>query len=228
MIKLFFNIFLRDILLGLGSGGNTAMQITFLLVVASLFSFALGAEQTILAQVAAAIIWVSLLLSSLLSLQNLFESDDEDGSLQLLWMQGLAPEMLTLAKILAHTCSILLPMLIATPILSTMLYMPSDSLFLMLKCLPLVALLLSLIGALGASLTLGVRRATGLLSVLVLPFYIPILIFAVSSISSTDTDTQNEAFILLLASCTPRISSRKNSCIQRPAWAVIISCGSSS
>ncbi len=199
MIKVFFSICWRDIQLGFSRGGGGLLQFAFLLVVASLFSFALGAEQVLLEQISLAVIWVSLLLSSLLSLSRLFEEDDEDGSLQLLWMQGLMPEMLVFSKILAHWCVNLLPMLIAVPILAQMLFMPSEMLLQLLMVLPVVSLLLSLIGGLGASLTLGLRRAAGLLGLLVFPLYIPVLIFAVSAVSAAGAEVQQDALMVLLA-----------------------------
>lgn len=199
MIRLFFNIFWRDVCSGFGRGGNLVVQMGFVLMAASMFSFAVGAKQALLQEISVGVVWVSMLLGSLLSLPHLFEEDYEDGSLQLLWMQGLIPEGLVSAKIVAHICVNTVPFVILVPILAQMLYVPDVLIYNMLAVIPVFASLLGLIGAVGAALTLGLRRAGALLAVLVLPLYVPVLIFAVSAVTAVDVATQTDAFLLLVA-----------------------------
>lgn len=199
MIKIFLHIFLRDCWQMAVKSGAIFVQLGFLLVTASLFSFAVGADPLLLQQVSVAVVFVSLLLSSLLSHSKLFEEDFEDGSLQLLWMQSLPPELVVGAKFIAHWVANLIPMLCIVPLISAMFYMQEQWLAQMLLVLPLVMLLLTLIGGMGAALTLGLKRATGLLGLLIFPLYIPVLIFAVSAVSAVEAEVRGDALLMLFA-----------------------------
>lgn len=212
MMMLFLHILWRDIRQLLGVAGGLCVQLGFLAVTTSLFSFALGAKQALLQEISVAIMWVALLLGSLLSLSRLFEEDFEDGSLQLMWMQAIPGELVVLAKFLAHYISNLLPLMLLVPLLAQMLFMPPAQIYAIIWVLPLVMLLLTLIGGMGAALTLGVKRATGLMGLLVFPLYIPVLIFAVSAVTGEGEIQQTSigmlvAFVALILPIAPFLSS---------------------
>ena len=180
----FLEVVRRDLRLALRQGSDSLMVVTFFVLTVVLFPFGIGPEAGILERVAAGILWVTALLASMLSLDRLFQADYEDGSLELLLLTPAAPVVLVLAKVLAHWLTTGLPLLAAAPLLAVLLHMNADGLGILLLTLLLGTPILSLVGAIGAALVLGARRGGVLVSLLILPLYIPVLIFGVGAIDA--------------------------------------------
>lgn len=180
----FMDVVVRDLRLALRQGSDSVMVVTFFVLAVVLFPFGIGPELNILERVAAGVLWVSALLASMLSLDRLFQADYEDGSLELLSLTPTPLPVVVLAKIAAHWLTTGLPLIAAAPILAVLLNMNADGFAVLLASMALGTPILSLIGAVGAALVLGARRGGVLLSLLVLPLYVPVLIFGVGAIDA--------------------------------------------
>ncbi len=174
----------RDLRLSLASGGDSAMVVVFFVLAAILFPFGVGPESAVLTRIGSGVIWVTALLAVLLSVERLFLADYEDGSLELLALTPLPMEFLVLAKVAAHWLTTGLPLLVATPILGLLYHLPPAAFGPMILALMLGTPTLSLVGAIGSALTLGSRRGGVLLSLLVLPLYVPVLIFGTAVVDA--------------------------------------------
>ena len=174
----------RDLRLALRQGGDAAMVIAFFFLAVILFPLGVGPEIEILRRIAPGIVWVTALLAALLSLERLFLADYEDGSLEALALMPLPLEAQVLAKALAHWLTTGLPLTIVAPLLALLLHLDRAGYPALVAGMALGTPTLSLIGAIGAALTLGARRGGVLLSLLVLPLYIPVLIFGVAAVES--------------------------------------------
>jgi heme exporter protein B len=168
------------------------------LLVVSLFPFALGPQPEVLARIAPGVIWVALLLAGLLSLDTLFRGDLEDGSLEQLMLAPHPLSLLVGCKILVHWLSTALPLVLATPLLAALLYLPQEQLPVLLASLALGTPLLSLIGAVVVALTVGMRRSGMLLALLALPLYVPVLIFGAGSVMAAAQGLPFQGALLLL------------------------------
>jgi len=177
----FWRLIARDLRLALRQGLDTMTAVVFFVLAVVLFPFGVGPEPAVLARIAPGVIWVAALLASMLSLERLFQLDYEDGSLELLALAPLPLEAAVLAKITAHWLTTGLPLLAAAPLLAVLLHMDASGFLALVAALALGTPLLSLIGAIGAALVLGARRGGVLLSLLILPLYIPVLIFGVAA-----------------------------------------------
>jgi heme exporter protein B len=183
-MRSFLLIVSRDLQLATRIGGGGAMAVGFFVIAATLYPLALGPELSLLGRIAPGIIWVSALLACLLSLDRLFQADHEDGTLDLLLLDPLPLPLVILAKTLAHWLTTGLPLIIAAPVLALTLNLGADGFVTLLATMLLGTPSLSLLGAVGAALTVGIRRGGMLLTLLVLPLYIPLLIFAVSAMDA--------------------------------------------
>jgi len=188
----------RDLRLALRQGGDAAMVVAFFLLAVILFPLGVGPEPEILQRIAAGIIWVTALLAALLSLERLFQADYEDGSLDLLALMPLPLEAQVLAKALAHWLTTGLPLTIIAPVLGLLLHLDASGYGALVLGMALGTPSLSLIGAIGAALTLGARRGGVLLSLLVLPLYIPVLIFGVGAAEAAIAGLDARPHLLLL------------------------------
>ncbi len=184
MTQALVQLLLRDLRLALRQGSDVAVLVMFFVITVSLFPFAVGPEPGILARIAASVIWVTALLATMLSLDRLFQSDFEDGSLDLLVTSSPPLELIVLAKVMAHWLVAGLPLIVVAPILAVALRLPIDGFLVLFAVMAIGTPTLSLIGAVGAALTLGARRSGVLISLLVLPLYIPVLIFGVAAIDA--------------------------------------------
>ena len=167
----------RDLRLVWRRRGDAAQPVLFAVMVVALFPLALGSEQQKLAQLAPGVLWVAVLLSGLLTLDSLYRSDAEDGSLEQMLMSPLPLAWLVAMRVLVHWATAALPLLVLTPLLAELMFLPRPLLAPLLLSLALGTPLLSLIGAVVAALTIGIRRSGMLLSVLALPMYVPVLVF---------------------------------------------------
>ena len=189
----------RDLTLSLKAGTDATTAVMFFVVTVVMFPLALGPEATLLARIAAGVIWVAALLASLLSLERLFANDYEDGGLDLLALSPLPLEASALAKVAAHWLVTGLPLIAAAPVLALLMDMPASGFGILVASLALGTPSLSLIGAAGAALTLGARRGGVLLSLLVLPLFVPVLIFGAAAVEASLTGLSARPHLLLLA-----------------------------
>lgn len=180
----FIALVARDLRLALRQGSDAAMVLIFYLLAVLLFPFGVGPESNILARISTGVLWVTALLAALLSLERLFVGEQEDGSLDQLALLPLPLSLVVLAKVLAHWLLTGLPLTLLAPVLAVALGMDPVAYPVLVAALALGTPVLSLIGALGAALTLGARRAGALLALLVLPLYIPALIFGVAAVDA--------------------------------------------
>lgn len=167
----------RDIALAFRAGGGFGLSLAFFLIVTVLVPFGVGPEGGMLARIAPGVLWVGALLACLLSLDRIFALDHEDGTLDLLATAPIPLETVTATKALVHWLTTGLPLTLAAPVLGILLNLPAKGFFWLTLSLALGTPALSMIGAFGAALTVGLKRGGLLLSLLVLPLYIPTLIF---------------------------------------------------
>lgn len=172
----------RDLILIGRNSGEWLNPLMFFLMVAALFPLAVDPDPKFLSKIAAGVIWVAALLATLLSLDSLFRADMEDGSLEQLLASGAPLWAVALGKAFVHWLISGLPLTLVTPLLGMMLSLPSDAYSALMLSLLLGTPTLSLLGAVGAALTAGIRGGGLLLSLLILPLYIPVLIFAASAV----------------------------------------------
>ena len=180
----FFALIGREVQLAWRQGNSSAMAVTFFFVAVTLFPLGIGPELSILARVSAGILWVAALLAALLTLDRLFQQDFEDGSLDLLALAPMPLEIIVLAKAIAHWLTTGLPLVAAAPVLAVLLNMGSGGLGILVVSLLIGTPALSLIGAIGAALTVTVRRGGVLMPLLILPLYVPTLIFGVGAVDA--------------------------------------------
>lgn len=170
-------LLIRDLRLAFRAGGGFGLGLAFFLIVTVLVPFGVGPEGGTLAKIAPGILWVAALLACLLSLDRLFALDHEDGSLELLATSPLPLEAVVLVKALAHWLVTGVPLVLAAPVMGLLLHLPGSGYAWLMISLLAGSPALSMIGAFGAALTVGLKRGGLLLSLLVLPLYVPTLIF---------------------------------------------------
>ena len=170
-------LLIRDLRLAVRAGGGFGLGLSFFLIVTVLVPFGVGPETALLAKIAPGILWIGALLACLLSLDRIFALDFEDGSLDLLATAPVPLEGGVLVKAVAHWLTSALPLVVAAPVLGILLSLPSQGFLWVFISLLLGTPALSVIGTFGAALTVGIKRGGLLLSLLVLPLYVPTLIF---------------------------------------------------
>jgi heme exporter protein B len=200
MFDAFAAIVRRDLVLAMRRRSEIANPVLFFILVITLFPLGIGAQAKLLQAIAPGIIWVSALLATMLSLDSLFRSDFDDGSLEQILLSPHPTSILVLGKITAHWLTTGLPLLVVAPLLAVFLGMPNQSLSILLLTLFLGTPILSLIGAVGVALTVGLRRGGMILSLLVLPLYVPVLIFASNAVEMASTGLPVTAQINILIS----------------------------
>lgn len=192
-------IIYRDLLLALRRRGDVATALLFFVIVASLFPLGIGAEPNLLREIAPGVIWVAALLSSLLSLRRLFESDHADGTLEQMLLGAAPLGVVVLAKAAAHWLVSGLPLVAIAPVIALQYDLPAVLYPVLALSLALGTPVLSLIGAIGAALTLGLRGGGVLLALLILPLYVPVLILGAGAVEMAAAGSGGEAQLLLLA-----------------------------
>ncbi len=195
----FIAIIRRDLILAFRRRAEIANPLFFFVLVVTLFPLGIGAQPKLLQAMAPGIIWVSALLAAMLSLDGLFRSDFDDGSLEQLLLSSHPVPVLVLGKILAHWLVTGLPLLLVAPLLAMFLGMQEQALGTLMLTLLLGTPVLSLVGAIGVALTVGLRRGGMILSLLVLPLYVPVLIFASNAVDMAATGLPVSAQINILA-----------------------------
>ena len=174
----------RDLKLALRSRGELGVQLLFYVIVVSLFPLSTSPERNLLATMGPGVLWVAALLSSLLSLPRLFAGDHADGTLEQIALSPYPLGALVYGKILAHWLTTGLPVVVLAPLLGLQYAMDAESLAVLTAALLVGTPILSLLGAIGAALTLGLRASGSLLALLILPLYVPVLIFGAGAVDA--------------------------------------------
>lgn len=195
-----FALLRRDVALALAQGGGGGVGLAFFALTALLVPLGIGPEPETLARIAGGVLWIAALLAALLSLDRIFQADWEDGSLDQLMLAPMALEQVVLIKAMAHWLTSALPMVLIAPLLGLMLQLPVPTLAVLTGAMLLGTPALSLIGAVGAAITVGIRRGGLLLSVLVLPLYLPTLIFGARAVERALMALDPVPVLALLAS----------------------------
>jgi heme exporter protein B len=195
----FIGVFRRDLRLALRQGGDAGLVIGFFVLAVVLFPLGVGPEPEVLRRVGAGIIWVAALLAALLSLDRLYETDYQDGGLEQLALSPLALELAVLAKCAAHWVATGLPLAICSPLLALVVDLDPPAVAILALSLLLGTPVLTLIGSVGAALALGARRQGALLGLLVLPLYVPVLVFGASAVEAGAGGASARPHLLLLA-----------------------------
>jgi heme exporter protein B len=183
-MKPLFILIGRDLRLAYREGGAVGSALGFYLIVVAILPLGLGPDLKLLSRIAPGVLWVALLLSALLSVDRIFHNDYEDGSLEAMALGPLPLELVVVAKSLAHWISTGVPLALMAPVLGLMLNMDAAAYGPLLLTVLAGTPAVSFTGAIGAALTLGLRRGGLLLSLLILPLFVPVLIFGVSSVSA--------------------------------------------
>jgi heme exporter protein B len=199
MVRRFLLLVGRELALALRERAESALVVLFFVLGAVLFPFGVGPEPNMLARIAAGIVWVMALFAAMLSLERMFQGDYEDGSLELLALSPLPLSLVVLAKAAAHWLTTALPLIVAAPIIAVMLRLPADGLAVLTLAMALGTPALSLLGTVGAALTLGARRGGVLLSLLVLPLAIPVLIFGAAAVDAATAGMDARPHLMVLA-----------------------------
>lgn len=188
----------RDLRLAARSPQENLTVLGFFVMAAILFPFGIGPEPQLLARVASGIVWVMALLAALLSFERLFQFDHEDGTLDLVILAPAPLELIVLAKCLAHWLTTGLPLIVISPVAAVMLNLPPEGYPVLIASLLLGTPTLSLLGAIGAALVLGARRGGVLLPLLVMPLYVPVLIFGVAAVEVAISGLPARPHLLLM------------------------------
>ncbi|MEO1767162.1 heme exporter protein CcmB [Thiobacter aerophilum] len=213
-MNIFWTMLRRDLLLAYRRRADVLTSLFFFVIVVSLFPLGVGPERSTLRLIAPGVVWVAALLAAMLSLNRLFAADHQDGTLEQMALAPVPLALIVLAKVLAHWMVSGLPLALMAPVLGLQFDLPGHALGILVISLVLGTPVLSLIGAIGAALTLGLRGGGVLLSLLVLPLYIPVLIFGAGAVESSMIGMSPQghlsllgAFLLLALLATPFVAA---------------------
>ena len=195
----FVSLVLRDLKLAARSGGSAALALAFFALVATLVPLGVGADLRLLARIAGGVLWVGAVLAALLSLDRLYQGDFDDGSLDVIALSPLSLEQVALAKLLAHWLSTGLPLTLLSPLLAVLFGLPAPAMLVLFISLLIGTPAVSAVGAIGASLTLSLKRGGLILPLIVLPLLVPAVIFGAGAVTSVLDHLSNGALGLLAA-----------------------------
>ena len=196
---MFRSVVARDLLLAWRRRSDVFSTLFFFVIVVSLFPLGIGPETQLLRSIAPGVVWVAALLASMLSLGRMFANDENDGTLEQLLLTPQPLYLVVFAKTLAHWLISEVPLIIVAPLLGLQFSLPSDTLLVLVVTLLVGTPVLSLVGSIGAALTLGLRGANVLIALLILPLYIPVLIFGAGAVDASIGGGEVAANIYLLA-----------------------------
>ncbi|MBF0264646.1 MAG: heme exporter protein CcmB [Gammaproteobacteria bacterium] len=196
--KAFSVIIWRDLMLSIRHPSEIINPLLFFIMVIILYPFAVGSDAKLLMEISTGVVWVAALLASMLSLDSIFKEDFADGTLEEMILSAHPTSILVLAKVFAHWLLTALPLIILAPILAVMLGMHDDGIVVLLLTLLIGTPVLSLIGAIGVALTVSLRGGGVILSLLILPLYIPVLIFGSGAVNNAilGLDVQGQIYML--------------------------------
>ena len=198
MLKVLICIIRRDLLLAFRRRSDVLTTLFFFVIVATLFPLGVGPESALLRTMAPGILWVAALLASMLALGRLFALDYADGTLEQMLLTAEPLTVIVIGKVIAHWLVSGLPLVLLAPLLAVQFDLPRESIAVLFFSLLIGTPVLSLIGSIGAALTLGVRGGGVLVSLLVLPLYIPVLIFGAGAVGAQASGLGSSAHLLLL------------------------------
>ena len=198
MFKTFKTILFRDLTLAMRRKTDILSALFFFIIVISLFPLGVGMDKSMLIKIAPGIAWVAALLASMLALERLFASDYDDGTLEQMLISPQPLTVIVLAKVVAHWLLTGLPLVLIVPLVGLQYHLSGDAILVMMLALLLGTPILSLLGAIGAALTLGVRGGGILISLLILPLYIPVLVYGSGAVSASVMAGESQAYLLLL------------------------------
>jgi heme exporter protein B len=200
-MKAFWHLVRRDLLLAWKEGGAIGVALGFYLVVVTMLPLSVGPDLNLIARIAPGLLWVALLLATLLSLGRLFEIDFEDGSLEVLATGPLPLEAVAAAKSLAHWLTTGIPLTVLAPVLGLLVNLPLEAYGVLVATMLAGTPAVSFIGAIGAALTLRARRGGVLIALLMLPLFVPTLLFGIEAIGAALTASGGfmPAFLILAA-----------------------------
>lgn len=198
-MNLFLATVRRDLLVHLRAISEILNPLVFFLVVISLFPLGLGPSPDRLAEVAPGVIWVAALLATLMSMDLMFRADFEDGSLEQMVASGQPLLVIVFAKIFAHWLVSGLPLVLLIPVVGLVMFVDAGGLVAMMLSLLLVSPTLSLLGSIGAALTVGLARGGLLVTILVLPLYVPVLVLATAMVQTAATGAEIQGYVYWLA-----------------------------
>ena len=198
MLRFLFTIVRRDLMLAARRRGDWLTAQFFFVMVVSLFPLGVGPDPDLLSRIAPGVVWVAATLASLLSLSRLFADDHRDGTLEQMLLSPEPTVLLTLGKAIAHWMIYGIPLLLVAPILGLQFALSGEAIAVLVLSLAIGTPILSLLGAVGAGLTLGLRGGGVLLTLLILPLYIPALIFGAGAVDGVLAGTGAEAHLSLL------------------------------
>lgn len=198
MLRFLIAVIRRDILLAARRRGDWLTAQFFFVMVVSLFPLGIGPEPSMLRSIGPGVVWVAALLATLLSLGRLYAEDHRDGTLEQLMLTPYPHALLGLGKAIAHWIINGIPLLLIAPVLGIQFNLPADALAILVLSLAIGTPILSLLGSIGAALTLGLRGGGALVTLLILPLYVPALIFGAGAVEGAMSGTGSEAHLSLL------------------------------
>ncbi|MFQ3228966.1 heme exporter protein CcmB [Reinekea sp.] len=199
MIAVLNQTFRRELTLAFRRRSDLANPLFFFLIVVALFPIGVTPDLKVLSGMAPGVLWVAALLAALLSLDLMFRHDFDDGTLEQLLMSSVPPQLLVLCKIISHWLVTGLPLALLSPVLSVMLALPSKAIPILVVSLCIGTFTLSLIGSVGAALTVGLRKGGLLLTVLIMPMFVPVIIFGTSAVQAYSVGSQWSAQLAFLS-----------------------------
>ena len=202
MTAAFLGLVRRDLRLSLRQGGDAGLVVGFFVLAVLLYPFGVGPERELLSRVAAGIVWVAALLAAIVSLDRLFAADYTDGGLDLIALSPVPLELAVLAKVAAHWLATGLPLTVISPLLALVVDLDPASIPVLVAGLAIGTPALSLLGAIAAALTLGARRPGALAALVVLPLYLPPLIFGAGAVEASLAAEGARDNLLLLGAVT--------------------------
>lgn len=191
-------IVVRDLMLAWRRRADVLSTLFFFVIVASLFPLGIGPERQLLRSIAPGVVWVAALLASMLSLGRVFQSDEQDGTLEQMLLTPQPVYLVVLGKVLAQWLVSEVPLVLIAPLLGVQFGLASDTLLILFVSLLIGTPILSLIGSIGAALTLGLRGGGVLIALLILPLYIPVLIFGAGAVDASINGVSSQANLYLL------------------------------
>ena len=198
MLNALITIIRRDLLVAFRRRAELMNPILFYVIVVTLFPLGVSPDQEFLSKLAPGVVWVTALLAALISMESIFRQDFDDGSVEQLFLSQHPPTVLILGKVVAHWLITGLPMLVIVPLMALLLYIPQQAISTLFFTVLVGTPILSLIGAIGVALTAGLRGGGVLLGLLVLPLYIPVLIFASGAVSANINGMSYSGHLALL------------------------------
>ncbi len=200
MFRVFYCVLARDITLAMRRRTDVLTTLFFFVIVVSLFPLGVGSEREQLRLLGPGVVWVAALLASMLALERLFAADYDDGTLEQLLLTGQPLAVLVLGKVVAHWLLTGLPLVLIAPLVAMQYHLSPPAIWVMMAALAIGTPVLSLIGAIGAALTLGLRGGGILLSLLILPLYVPVLVYGAGAVSVSAIDiADTEPYLSLLS-----------------------------